>query len=241
MNLTSITLKNSRIAIIVLFLIGLVGISNYFDLSRDSMPPYTIRIASVVTRFPGAGPQKVESLVTDKLEEAIREMVEVKTIESESRTGLSVITIKLKDYVNSEDLQSIWDELKDKVNEVRPTLPQNIVGPIVKDKDIGTVFGIILGVTSDGVPYNVMEDYADEIRDKLLKLPDAAKVKYGGIQEERIIIEFDDQQLSRYGLNVGRLKVLFQVQIFYTQEVKLKLVISELFLNLREVMNPLMT
>ncbi len=205
MNLTEITLKNSRIAIITLLIIGAVGISNYFDLSRDSMPPYTIRIASVVTRFPGASPNEVESLVTEKIEEAIREMVEVKSINSESRTGLSVITVKLKDYVNADELQPIWDELKDKVNEVRPTLPQNIMGPIVKDKDIGTVFGIILGVESDGVPYNVLEDYAKTVRDKLLLLPDAAKVKYGGVQEERIIIEFDDQQLSRYGLNIGRL------------------------------------
>ncbi|MCF6240632.1 MAG: efflux RND transporter permease subunit [Bacteroidales bacterium] len=216
MNLTKLTLNNSRITIIALLIVSVVGISNYFDLSRDSMPPYTIRVASVITRFPGANPQKVESLVTDKLEEAIREMVEVKTIESESRTGLSVIVVYLKDYVNKEDLQPVWDELKDKVNEVRPQLPQNIMGPIVKDKDVGTVFGIIFGVTSDGVPYNKLENYADEIRDKLLLLPDAAKVKYGGVQEERIIIEFDDQQLSRYGLNAMKLKgIISSTNILY--------------------------
>ena len=216
MNLTKITLNNNRIAIIALLIIAVVGIGNYFDLSRDSMPPYTIRIASVVTYFPGAGPQKVESLVTDKLEEAIREMAEVKTIESESRTGLSVITVKLKDYVGQDDLQPAWDELKDKVNGVKPLLPQNIKGPIVKDKDVGTVFGIILGISGDGIPYNIMEEYAEEIRDKLLQLPDAAKVKYGGIQEERIIIEFDDQQLSRYGLNVGRLNgIIASTNILY--------------------------
>ncbi len=206
MNLTKITLNNSRITIIALLIVALVGISNYFDLSRDSMPPYTIRIATVITKFPGANPQKVEALVTDKIEESIREMVEVKTIESESRTGLSVIVVKLKDYVKQDELQAVWDELKDKVSEVRPQLPQNIMGPIVKDKDIGTVFGIILGVTSDGVPYNILENYADDIRDKLLQLPDAAKVKYGGVQEERVIIEFDDQQLSRFGLNAMKLK-----------------------------------
>jgi multidrug efflux pump subunit AcrB len=216
MNLTKLTLNNTRIAIIALIIVAFIGIKNYFELSRNSMPPYTVRIASVVTRFPGAGPQKVESLVTDVLEEAIREMVEVKTIESESRTGLSVITVKLKDYVNQDELQPIWDELKSKVNEVRPKLPQNIFGPIVKDKDIGTVFGIILGVTSDGVPYNVLEDYASDIRDKLLLLPDAAKVKYGGVQEERIFIEFDDQQLSRYGLNSTRLKgIISSTNILY--------------------------
>jgi multidrug efflux pump subunit AcrB len=216
MNLTKTTLNNSRIAIIALLIVAAVGIGNYFDLSRDSMPPYTIRIASVVTYFPGAGPQKVENLVTDKLEEAIREMAEVKTIESESRTGLSVITVKLKDYVGQDDLQPAWDELKDKVNGIKPLLPKNIKGPIVKDKDVGTVFGIILGISGDGVPYNIMEEYAEEIRDKLLQLPDAAKVKYGGIQEERIIIEFDDQQLSKYGLNVGRLNgIIASTNILY--------------------------
>lgn len=216
MNLTKLTLNNNRIAIIAFIIVGLMGIINYFDLSRNSMPPYTIRIASVVTQFPGADPQKVETLVTDVLEEAIREMVEVKTIESESRTGLSVITVKLNDNITQDELQPVWDELKSKVNEVRPILPQNIFGPRVKDKDIGTVFGIILGVTSDGVPYNVLEDYAKDVRNKLLQLPDAAKVKYGGVQEERIFIEFDDQQLSRYGLNSAQLKnIISSTNILY--------------------------
>ncbi|MBN1650925.1 MAG: efflux RND transporter permease subunit [Bacteroidales bacterium] len=216
MNLTKLALNNNRITIIAFIIVALVGIGNYFDLSRDSMPPYTIRIASVVTHFPGADPKKVETLVTDVLEEAIREMVEVKTIESESRTGLSVITVKLNDNISQEELQPVWDELKSKVAEVRPNLPQNIFDPIVKDKDIGTVFGIILGVQSDGVPYNTLEDYAKEVRDKLLLLPDAAKVKYGGVQEERIFIEFDDQQLSRYGLNSGQLKnIISSTNILY--------------------------
>ncbi|MDA3905741.1 MAG: efflux RND transporter permease subunit [Bacteroidales bacterium] len=216
MNLTKLALNNNRITIIAFIIVALVGIGNYFDLSRDSMPPYTIRIASVITHFPGADPQKVETLVTDVLEEAIREMVEVKTIESESRTGLSVITVKLNDNISQDELQPVWDELKSKVNEIRPNLPQNIFGPIVKDKDIGTVFGIILGVTSDGVSYNILEDYAKDVRDKLLLLPDAAKVKYGGVQEERIFIEFDDQQLSRYGLNSGQLKnIISSTNILY--------------------------
>jgi len=216
MNLTKLTLNNNRITVIVFIIVGLMGIANYFDLSRNSMPPYTIRIASVVTHFPGAGPQKVETLVTDVLEEAIREMVEVKTIESESRTGLSVITVKLNDNITQEELQPVWDELKSKVDEVSVKLPQNIFGPIVKDKDIGTIFGIILGLTSDGVPYNVLEDYAEDVRDQLLQLPDAAKVKYGGVQEERIFIEFDDQQLSRYGLNSAQLKnIISSTNILY--------------------------
>lgn len=206
MNLTKLALSNTRITIITFLIVGIIGIFNYFQLERDSMPPYTIRLATVVTQYPGADPLEVEALVTDPLEEVIREMAEIKTIGSESRTGLSVITVELVVQVTGKELQPVWENLRNKVEDLKPRLPQGIYGPVVKDEDIGTVFGIILGVTGDGVPYNELEDYAKEVRDELLLLPDAAKIKYGGVQDERIFIEFDDNQLSRYGLNAIQLK-----------------------------------
>lgn len=208
MNLTSITLDYKRVTIIAILIVAIIGIINYFDLERDSMPPYTIRIASVVTSFPGADPNKVEMLVTEPLEETIREISQVKTITSESRPGLSVITVELLTDVNSKELQSVWTNLRNKIEALKPSLPQGIYGPLVKDEDIGKVFGIIIGVTGDGVPYHKLEDYAKAVREKLLLLRDVEKIKYGGVQNEQIFIEFDNKQLSRYGLDVIKLKGL---------------------------------
>lgn len=216
MNFTSITLNNTRTSIIIFLIVAIVGVVNYFNFERDSMPPYTIRIATVVTQYPGASPQQVEELVTDPLEEVIREMAEIKTIESESRDGLSVITVELLVKVSEKQLQPVWENLRNKIDDLRPSLPQGIYGPVVKDEDIGTVFGIILGVTGDGIPYNLLEDYAKDVREKLLLLPDASKIKYGGVQDERIFIEFDDKQLSRYGLNASKLKnIISTTNILY--------------------------
>ena len=206
MNITKITLDNSRITVVLLLIIAFMGFKNYFDLSQDSMPPYTIRKASVITRFPGASPLRVEELVTDLLEETIREIVQVKSIESESRTGLSVITITLKNEISNAELRPVWDELRQKMGDIQARLPQGTIGPIIKDRDIGTVFGVILGVSSYGVNSKIIEGYAKDIRSELLQLPDVAKVKYGGVQEERVFIAFDDQQLSRYGLTAQQLK-----------------------------------
>ncbi|MBR9997333.1 MAG: efflux RND transporter permease subunit [Cyclobacteriaceae bacterium] len=216
MNLSKITLNNNRITVIAILIVAIIGIANYFELERDSMPPYTIRIATVVTKLPGADSYKIESLVTDPLEEAIREMAEVKTIESESRNGLSVITVELIVQVNQKQLQPVWENLRNKVEELKPMLPRGVVGPIVRDEDIGKVFGIILGVTGDGIPYNILENYAKDVRDELLLLPDAAKVKFGGVQDERIFIEFDDKLLSRYGLNAAKLSnIISATNILY--------------------------
>ena len=206
MNFTKITLNNSRVTLIAILVVALMGAINYFQLERDSMPPYTVRIASVVSSYPGADPLTVESLVTEPLEEVLREMTEVKTIVSESREGLSVIIVELKVEVDQNQLPAVWTRLRNKVADLKPVLPQGMYGPVVKDEDVGSVFGIILGVVGDGVPYKVLEDYAAEVRDELLLLPDAAKIKLGGVQAERIFVEFDDKQLARYGLDAGKLR-----------------------------------
>ena len=206
MNITKLTLNNSRITIIAILLVAAFGVSNYFKMERDSMPPYTVRFATVVTGFPGASPIEVESLVTDPLEEIIREIAQVKTISSESRPGLSVITLELITDVSAAQLQSVWTVLRNKVADNRMNLPENIMGPIVKDSDIGTVYGVILGVTGDGVEYKILEEYAKEAREKLLSLPDVSKIKYGGVQQERIYIEFDDKQLARYGVDFNKIR-----------------------------------
>ena len=92
MNLAKFSIENNRITFFLLTIVVLMGLSMYQSLSRDSMPPYTVRVASVVTRFPGASPERVEQLVTDKIEKIAQELPELKEVNSTSRTGLSVVT-----------------------------------------------------------------------------------------------------------------------------------------------------
>ena len=115
MNLTKFALENSRVTMMVLFVILIMGLSSYNNLSRDSMPPFTIRIATVVTQFPGASPERVEQLITKKIEEVAQELPELDEVTSESRTGLSIVTVSLKPDIKEKDLQPVWDRLRRKV------------------------------------------------------------------------------------------------------------------------------
>ena len=97
MNLARLSIENNRITWFLLFMVILMGYSMFQGLSRDSMPPMTIRVATVVTNFPGASPERVEQLVTDKIEKKAQELPELKEVSSTSRTGLSVVTVTLKE------------------------------------------------------------------------------------------------------------------------------------------------
>ncbi|MFT5749194.1 MAG: multidrug efflux pump subunit AcrB [Ancylomarina sp.] len=198
MNLTKFAIEKSRITFTLLAVVVIMGLTLYKTLPRDSMPPYTVRVATIISSFPGASPERVELLVTDKIEKKAQEIPEVKEINSTSRTGLSIVSVKLKDKVSPEELQSIWDKLRRKLNGIKG-LPKG-VNPNLDDDDVGVVYGIIVGLISDGFSYTEMKDYADDLRDDLIKLEDAAKVEFGGVQEERIFIEFDEAQLKEYGL-----------------------------------------
>ncbi|HAS42211.1 MAG TPA: AcrB/AcrD/AcrF family protein [Microscillaceae bacterium] len=206
MNLTKFSIEKNRVVLSILGVIVIAGLIMYLSLPRDSMPPYTIRVASVVTIFPGASPERVEELVTDKIEKVAQELPELKLVKSNSRTGLSVVKVELRMEIKPGELQPVWDRLRRKLNSIKG-LPEN-VRPTLKDEGLGEVFGIAVGMTSDGFTYAEMKDYADDLRNALIKLPDAAKVEINGEQEERVFIEFDNTRLKNYGLTAGRLQAL---------------------------------
>jgi multidrug efflux pump subunit AcrB len=188
----------------------LLGVFLYQSLPRDSMPPMTIKIASIVTQFPGASPERVEELVTDKIEKVVQEIPELKEVTSTSRTGISIIKVKLKDEVTPQELQNVWDRLRRKLNVIQG-LPAN-VKPNLNDDGIGDVYGIVLGITSDGFSYAKMKEYVDDIQNDLIKLDNAAKVEIGGEQDERVFIEFDDSRLKEYGLSAQKLSAIISAQ-----------------------------
>ena len=215
MNITAFSIDRNRITFSLLAIVIVMGLVLYQDLARDSMPPYTVRVATIISYFPGGSPERVEMLVTDAVEKKAQEIPEVKTITSTSRTGLSVVTVELKDEVTPEKLQPVWDNLRRKLEDIE-NLPEGVV-PDLDDDDVGVVYGIMLGLLSDGFSYAEMKEYVDDIRDELIKLDAAAKVELNGVQDERVFIEFDQARLSELGLSSYQLKeIISSTNIIYS-------------------------
>ena len=93
----------------------------------------------VVTSYKGASPHEVELEVTDIIEQAVQATKGLDFIESESKEGLSIVTIEIKGKKKSHEMPQIWDDLRRKVNDCRVKLPRTAY-PMVLD-DFGDVFG----------------------------------------------------------------------------------------------------
>lgn len=198
MNIAKWCIKNNRTSLVIFLLIIVGGISTFFSIPRSEDPEFTIRVALISTVFPGASPQRVEELVSDKLEERIREMSEVKTVKSQSMTGLSIIEVELYDSIKNVD--QVWQKLRNKVSDASADLPAEARQPVIND-EFGDVFGILVAVTGDGFTYRELKDAADYTRDELLKVKGVGKVERWGEQAERIFVDFSNSRMAASGIS----------------------------------------
>ena len=207
LDLTRAAIEKRRVSTFLLLALAVGGVSAYRVLPRAEDPGFTVRFAQVVTVLPGASPERVESLVTDRLEGAIQEIPEIAVIESTSRVGVSIVLVEARDEY--DDMQPIWHDLRRKVERVTPELPGGVIGPTVND-EYGDVFGIVATLTGEGYSYAELKSVADEVRDALLYLDDVAKVDIYGTQAERVFVDFDSARLVELGLAPLQLRSLLE-------------------------------
>lgn len=198
MNLTALAFNYKKPVLLVVALMMLNGIFAYFTLPAQEDPTITIREAIVSTQFPGMAPDRVEQLITRKLEEEIRKIPEVKEIKSSSSTGLSTIHVKIYDrYFN---LDEIWQDLRNKVDNAQTKLPKGTRPSFVND-EFGDVSVITLALTADGFSMAEMYDIAQHIRDTLYGVEGTKKIEILGAQAERIYLEASNAKLAQLGIS----------------------------------------
>ena len=202
MSLTAAAIERNRVTLTIVGLVVLSGALAFNSLPKAQDPGFIVRTAVITTQFPGASPERVELLVTDKIEKKVQEMPEIDSITSESRTGISVIYANFKE--SYKEMRPIFDDLRRKVGTVTPDLPQGAQIPEVDD-EFGDVFGSVYTLSGDGFSYAQLKIVADELRDELLKEPDIAKVSIHGEQQEVIFVEYNNARLAELGLSPQQL------------------------------------
>lgn len=209
MDPTRLAITNNRVTAMLLVAVALGGYGAYTSMEQALDPGFTIRTAQVVTRFPGASPDRVEALVTDKVERAVQRIPELDSVTSTSKTGLSIVAVNIRDEFTA--MRPIWDRLRREISAMARTLPDGALEPEVND-EFGDVYGTIIGITGDGFDYKELREVALQIRDRLLRLRNVGKVNILGTQEERVFVEYDDTLLAELKLSVSQISQTLQAR-----------------------------
>ncbi len=210
-NLSEWALRHRSIAIYLMILAVGAGVFSYLKLGRNEDPSFVIKTMVVQAAWPGATIDETLNQVTERLERTLQETPKLDFIRSFTRPGLTTIFVNLKGSATAKEVPDIWYHVRKSIGDMRATLPAGVIGPGFND-DFGDTFGIIYGFTADGFNERELRDYVEDIRSKLLHVPDVSKIEILGAQDERIFVEFSTQELANLGLNRAAVVAALQAQ-----------------------------
>ncbi|MDJ0892656.1 MAG: efflux RND transporter permease subunit, partial [Gammaproteobacteria bacterium] len=211
MSLPAIAVQKQPITYFFTFLLIVAGVGSFFQLGQLEDPEFTVKTAAITTVYPGASAEQVELEVTDRIETALQEMTELKNVYSNSRPGLSIIKVDIKNEYWADRLPQVWDHMRKKIGDMEDELPPGAGEPQIGD-DFGFVFGFLMAITGDGYTYSELERYAKNIRKELVVVPGVARVDFWGIQDQRVFVETSEAQLTQLGLTTEDLTRTLRVQ-----------------------------
>ncbi|MEL7082023.1 MAG: efflux RND transporter permease subunit [Pseudomonadota bacterium] len=197
----TLTFRQPRlVALIILFFVA-AGLSSFLSLGRQEDPTITNLFATVTTSFPGADPARVEALVTAEIEEELREIPEIDTIESVSRSGVSVISIELLETLADDRIEQVWSEARDAVEDARADFPTGVMAPDFNAEGISAYSAVIaVEADHDEVPVTLLHRHAEALADRLRTIPSTKAVDLFGEPEEEVLVEVDPNSAAALGL-----------------------------------------
>ncbi|WP_245333880.1 efflux RND transporter permease subunit, partial [Bradyrhizobium guangdongense] len=211
LNLSEWALKHRSVVVYAMLVAVITGYLAYFRLGRNEDPSFTIKTMVVQAAWPGATAEETMKQVTERLERRLQETPHLDFLRSFTRAGLVTIFVNLKGSANARQVADTWYEVRKRVGDMRHTLPAGVIGPGFND-DFGDTFGIIYGFTSDGFTQRELRDHVEEIRSRLLQIPDVSKIELLGAQDEVIFVEFSKQELATVGVDRAALLAALRSQ-----------------------------
>ena len=198
-----ILMRNKYLLGISIGVILVAGISALFSMPRLEDPVITNRNPLITTIFPGASAQRVEALVTEKLEEAMKEVSEIKKIDSVSRAGISILQIELQDSVTSETNQKVFSLIRDKLDDAVSKLPPEVQNPVLDEKRGAVAYTLVVALSwqhDSPLRLGILGRLAEDLADQLRNLPGTEIVRLFGEPSEEITVSVKHDEMAALGL-----------------------------------------
>ncbi|MDJ0899936.1 MAG: efflux RND transporter permease subunit [Xenococcus sp. MO_188.B8] len=201
----SLFYRNIRLLILTICLILVWGLVSLQALPRMEDPQPSLWISQITTQFPGASAQRVESLVTEKIEQELLEVEEINSITSTSRLGGSTIQVELKDTVRN--ISEVWSRVRDRLADIAPQLPPGVSAPQYEELPLKADTLIVALTWELETPSNlaILRRLSEQLKDQLYALGSVEEIEFWGAPSEEILVEINQANLAILGLTPQQL------------------------------------
>ena len=200
---TKVSIKRPVTTIMVMFIVILAGLISYTTLKLDLMPSIDIPIVLVSTSYVGAGPEEIENLISKPVEEAVGTVSNVDTVTSTSSSNSSMVMIK---FVDGTDIDTAAADIREKIDLIKGTLPDDANEPMVLKLDINDMSSIVVGVGSEKMEIADLTTFVDDnVSNEIEQIDGVASVNVIGGLDQVVNVTLDTNKMNGYGISSGQI------------------------------------
>jgi multidrug efflux pump subunit AcrB len=210
-NLSEWALAHRSFVTYFMVVFSLAGLFSYLNLGREEDPAFTIKTMIIQAQWPGASVEETTQQVTDRIEKKLEELESLDYTRSITTPGQTTIFLNLRDTTKAADVAPTWVQVRNMISDIKGEFPQGVVGPFFNDR-FGDVYGNIYAFTADGLSQRQLRDYVEQVRAKVLTVPNVGKVDIVGAQDEVVYLEFSPRKIAAYGISGQEVLSALQAQ-----------------------------
>ncbi len=203
MNLSKFAVRRPVTITMLILIVLLFGVISLAGLPIDLFPEIEMPVAIVMTTYSGAGPQEIETLITERIEESIATVSNIDKINSISSEGSSIVIAQFN-FKTDMDFAAL--EMREKVDLIKAFLPEDANDPMVMriDPNQTPIMQISLS-NAQGDLVGLQALAEDELQQRFERIDGVASVDVGGGLVDEIKVEIDPYKLAKYGLNLNQI------------------------------------
>lgn len=203
MKLAEFSVKRPITVVMVFLAVFLLGAVSLLKLPLDNMPEIEPPSISVLTPWPGAGAEDVETKVTRIIENDLSIVNNLDELTSVSKEGLSMVTCKFNWGTNLDEASN---DIRDRLEWSNRRLPDDVEQSMIFKFNTSMFPILFFGVTADENWEKMSDIVDDELVDPLKRIPGVGAVQMFGGLRRQIQVEIDRTKLSAYGLSLKQVE-----------------------------------
>jgi len=184
----------------MILVISLAGFNAYKSIPREAAPDIQIPLLIVTIPFPGASPEDVESLITNKAEQELQTIKNLKKIKSTSSESVAVLTLE---FTSDFDISNARTKVREKMDKIKPDFPSDAEDYQITEINLSEQPLMILNIAGD-MGLLGLTDLADEVKEEIEGIPGILEVRRAGGLEKEIRVYVNPEKLNYYNLDLNQ-------------------------------------
>ncbi|MFL2808870.1 MAG: efflux RND transporter permease subunit, partial [bacterium] len=200
MHPSHIAIRNPIFVFIMVLVISIAGFQAYKSIPREAAPDIQIPLLIVSIPFPGSSPEDVESLISNKVEQELKTIKNLKEISSTSSEGVSVLTLE---FTSDFDISEARTKVREKMDQIKPDLPTDAEDYQVTEINLSEQPLMILNLAGD-IGLLRLTELADEVKEEIEGVPGILEVRRAGGLEKEIRVYVNPDKMNYYKLALNQ-------------------------------------